>query len=468
MRVIIVVLFIVSLLTPQALAFPSKELQKLWDIPLDPVAYEMIKSYKVDNIQVEEVFYQSREYLGKPVKIFGFYAYPAGARNIPGIILSHGGGGHADMTSSVTWAKRGYAVLAIDLPGKGYQRAVSRSTGPDMDVPILLRTRPDPKYNYLVHAVAAIRNGITFLTQRSEVDPDRIGMVGLSWGGVLTLLTNGQDKRLKTAVNVFGAGYIPEGCTWQDRFDIKTKQEINEWYSLIDPSLFLKSQNSPILFITGTNDHCYYLPTFQKSFAEVTAPKKMVLIPNLKHKFLPEMQQIVWNWLDNKLKSGGTFPEVNVRPIFKKKDQAKLVVPVIASTDGKIVSSTLYYTKGTPSRWTKRDWQAINGYFENGYWYFGVPMSWVEPDLMFYVSAKDAHGSISSSQVRSIFKVKLHSGENTYAMSSPIQQINIHQPPLQVMGLNRAPEIIKIFFSKQNQTYHLWLRHTSSLNEENS
>ena len=36
-------------------------------------------------------------------------------------------------------------------------------------------------------------------------------MIGLSWGGVLTILTNGQDERLKAAVNVFGAGYIPEG-----------------------------------------------------------------------------------------------------------------------------------------------------------------------------------------------------------------------------------------------------------------
>jgi len=456
------------MLSSNSLAFPSQELKNLWDIPLDPVAYEVIKSYKMGNVRVEEIYYQSREYKGKPVKIFGFYAYPIGARNIPAILISHGGGGHAVMSRSVNWAKRGYAVLSIDLPGKGHQRAMSRSTGPDMEVPILLRTRPDPKYNYLVHAVAAIRNGITFLTQRSEVDSDRIGMVGLSWGGVLTLLTNGQDKRLKTAVNVFGAGYIPEGCTWQDRFDIKTKKEMDEWYSYIDPSLFLKSQNSPILFITGTNDHCYYLPTFQKSFAEVTSPKKMVLIPNLRHKFLPYMQHIVWNWLDNKLKTGGSFPEVNVRPIFKKRGQKKLIVPVIASANSHIVSTTLYYTKGTPSRWTKRKWYPVKGYFEDGYWYFGLPMDWVEPDLMFYVSAKDSNGSVSSSQIRSIFKVRLHSGENTYAMSSPIQQINIHQPPLQVMGLNRAPEIIKIFFSKQNRTYHLWLRHTSSLNEEES
>ncbi|MFH1347705.1 MAG: acetylxylan esterase [Candidatus Margulisiibacteriota bacterium] len=466
MKIIIVVLTVFILLAQQTFSFPTQELKNIWDIPLDPVGYEVIKTYRDGNVQVEEIYYQSREYKGKPAQIFGYFCYPVNANNLPAILISHGGGGTAGQSRTAIWAKRGYAVLSIDLPGKGEQRADSRSTGPNMEVPILLRTRPDPTDNYLVHAVAAVRNGITFLTQRAEVDPDRIGMIGLSWGGVITLLTNGQDKRLKAAINVFGAGYIPEGCTWQDRFDAKTEKELTEWYSYIDPKNFLKTQHAPILFMTGTNDHCYYLPTFQKSYEEVTVPKKLILIPNLQHKFLPYMQSIAWNWFDNKLKTGGSFPKVTVQPLHRKGGN-KLIIPVIANAASSIKNATLYYTSGQPSRWTRRQWQAVDAFFEDGIYYFGIPTSWVEPDMMFYVSVKDSHGSVASSPIRSIIKVKLHSGEDTYAMSSAIQGINIHTPPLQVMGLNRAPEIIKLFFSKQNQTYHLFFpQQRSSLPSE--
>ena len=441
-------------LNAQAFSFPSPELKELWDIPLDPVEYKVIRSYKQGSIKVEEIYYQSRPYKGKPVRIFGYFCYPVNVEKLPAILISHGGGGTAHLGRSVTWAKRGYAVLTIDLPGKGEQRAGSRSTGPDMDVPTLLRTTPDPSYNYLVHAVAAARNGITFLTQRSEVDPERIGMVGLSWGGVITLLTNGQDKRLKTAVNVFGAGYIPEASTWQLRFDMMTKEELNDWYAYIDPKNFLKTQHAPIFFITGTNDHCYYLPTFQKSYDEVLVSKKLLLIPNLRHRFLPYTQSIVWNWLDNELKDKGSFPQIIPVSIFKKGEN-KLIVSIMAFADGKVSKATLHYTEGQPSRWTKRVWKGIDAYYEDGVYYFGIPTSLIQPDMMFFVNVKDNRGSTVSTPIRSIFKVKLDEGKETYAVSPPIKKINIQARPLQLLGFLKKLVSPRIFFSKKSKTYHL-------------
>ncbi|MDI6731890.1 MAG: alpha/beta fold hydrolase, partial [Candidatus Margulisbacteria bacterium] len=231
-------------------------LSDLWDMPADSVQAQTYRTYKSGPINVEEIHYRSRPYKNKPVSIFGYYCYPANnKKKFPAILLVHGGGGGASLGRSLEWAKRGYAVLAIDLPGKGEQRNYSRSTGPNMDVSELLRVKPNIEDNYLIHAVAAARNAITYLTQRKEVDLSRIGMVGLSWGGVVAILTNGQDARLKSAVNVFGAGYIPEGCTWQDWFDSMTSKETTLWNNYIDPKNFLATQHAPILFLTGTNDH---------------------------------------------------------------------------------------------------------------------------------------------------------------------------------------------------------------------
>jgi dienelactone hydrolase len=373
---------------------------------------------------------------------------------LPAILLVHGGGGGASLARGIAWSKRGYAVLAIDLPGKGDKRSASRSGGPNMDVPILLRTRPDLTYNYLVHAVAATRNGINYLCQRKEVDTSRIGMVGLSWGGVITLLTNGQDDRLKTAVNVFGAGYIPEGCTWQTRFDQMSREDLALWDTYIDPKLFLKTQHAPILFLTGTNDHCYYLPTFQKSFAEVTAEKQLLLIPNLRHRFLDDTQSFVWQWLDNHLKNNRSFPEVALLP-FHLKEENKLVIPVKASSLNGIKDVKLYYAKGTPSGWTQKRWQSLKPYTENGIFYFPLPFSMIDKEMLIFATAKDKLGGAASTPVQSIFCIKLPDGKNTYALSAPIKQINYHPLPLQLAAGEVSAEAFQLYYSPKSKTYSL-------------
>ncbi|MFC1571452.1 alpha/beta hydrolase family protein [Candidatus Margulisiibacteriota bacterium] len=452
---VILALIIIIVFNLSAFASSSPEFEKLWDIPFTTVEYEISDSYQEGSIQVNEIYYQSREYQGEASRIFGYYCYPINAKQeLPAILLSHGGGGTAVLSRTINWARRGYAVLTIDLPGNGEGREGSRSTGPNMDVPVLLRTKPNPDENYLVHAVAAARNGITFLTQQEEVDSNRIGMVGLSWGGVLTLLVNGQDERLATAVNVFGAGYIPEGCTWQDRFDVMSKAELEQWNTLIDPKNFLLTQHAPILFITGTNDHCYYLPTFQKSYEQVTVPKKLYLVPNLRHRFMADTQQVVWTWLDNELKNKGTFPEITFLSLFRKGED-KVIVSAAAEANTAITRATLHYAVGGPSRWTKQVWESKSAYFEDDTYYFSIPAELIEPEILFYVNVEDSRGAITSTPIRSIFKVNMMKDKESFAVSSPIQKINIHEPPLKFLGFKEPPEFLRIFFSKDQRTYHM-------------
>ncbi|MBN3033467.1 MAG: acetylxylan esterase [Candidatus Saganbacteria bacterium] len=437
--------------------FQSEAMRQLWDVPAGAVSAETVKAYDQGRVRVEEIYYQSRPYNGEPVRIFGYFAYPRRRDGkLPAILLSHGGGGTASRPRAVAWAKLGYAVLAIDLPGKGERRRASRSTGPDMDLENLLRTGPDLSENYLVHAVAAARNGINYLCQRPEVDPDRTGMIGLSWGGVVTLLTNGQDGRLKAAVNVFGAGYIPEGCTWGDRFAAMPPAERARWDDYLDPKNFLASQQAPILFITGTNDHCYYLPTFQKSFQQVPVEKSCWLIPNLKHRFLGSAEGPALAWLEQKLKAapaGHLFPTISELPVYKKKN-GQVVIPVRTLAGGLGGSVRLYYNEGGPLAWTAKRWKAIVPYFADGVYFFGLPPRLLGPEILYYVSVKDERGGASSSLVRSLFKVKLPDGSETAAVSSPIRALYRHERPLTLLG-GEAPDNFSLAFSRADKTYRL-------------
>lgn len=449
-----ILLFLISCsICASVCAATDEAWRRLWDIPTKEVVAWTTKTYDQKGVRVEEINYYSRYYKTFPVKIFGYYAYPIKrSGQLPAILLSHGGGGTASRPRAVAWAKRGFAVLAIDLPGKGENRPHSRSTGPNMDVPTILRTEPDISNNYLVHAVAAVRNGITFLTQRKEVDPDRIGMIGLSWGGVLTLLTNGQDDRLKAAVNVFGAGHIPEGCTWEDRFFSMSSSEITAWNDQIDPKGFLATQHAPILFITGTNDHCYYLPTFQKSYEEVKAEKNFYLIPNLRHRFLSSAQIPGLAWLEQKLKTGGTFPKITELKPSQISAAADIVVPVKIFSSAKISSVILYYDRGGPNGWTAKKWQMLLPQKNGKDYLFKIPAGLIKPDLLYYVSVKDQRGGAASTLARSLFAVKLKDGTKTFALSSPIRKIFQHELP--ITFLNGAENNnINLSYSKTEKIY---------------
>lgn len=452
MRKIIFMAVLTAAFCSLALA-EENQLKKLWDIPTAEVKAEKAKSYTSGKVRVEEIYYSSRPYKGRPVKIFGYFCYPAKRTGkIPALLLSHGGGGTASLPRAEEWARRGYAVLAIDLPGKGENRRRSRSTGPDMTVKNLLRTQPELSYNYLVHAVAAARNGITYLTQRKEIDPQRIGMIGLSWGGVLTLLTNGQDKRLKAAVNVFGAGHIPEGCTWEDWFSSMSATDEALWDNNLDPKNFLATQHAPILFITGTNDHCYYLTTFQKSYLEAAGPKAFYLIPNLRHRFFSSAQVPALAWLDQHLKWGGSFPVITL--LSPTQEGEKIILPVSVEVSGKVKSVRLYYARGGPSQWTQKKWLEVKPYAKDRKYYFVLPVKLLRPEIIFYVSVKDSHNGAASTLAQSLFALKREDGTGTFAYSAPLTRTYQHDKPIRLLdGTDISGALLS--YSKKNQAYSL-------------
>ncbi len=464
-------LFISSMLSSPCSPLDFKE---LWRLTSPEAAPRIGRSYVQGSVKVREIYYPSRSYKGKPSIIFGYYCVPLFLKErLPAILISHGGGGGASLPTGLRWAKYGYANLIIDLPGKGKQRGGSRSTGPDMDVESLLYTGQELENNYLFHSVAAIRHGIGFLANQPEVDPDRLGMIGLSWGGVNSILTNGQEPRLKAVVNVFGAGFIPEGCTWMDQFTRKLPDELKRWNAFLDPSRFLATQHAPILFITGTNDHCYYLPTFQKSFLKINGEKQLYLIPNLRHQFYQRDEAVALAWLDGKLKKKGIFPEVTILPFYQKpanfmvskeltapevrlaRAPDHLIVPVMVDSVADIKNLRLYYSQGGPNQWTIKKWQSLAAdRDENGY-YFKVPHRLIDPEILFFASITNVENRTTSTLVRSLFKMTMENGEQSYAVSPPITRTFKHDLPMIMLNGEKIRSNEYLVYSPKSKSYLL-------------
>ncbi len=63
----------------------------------------------------------------------------------------------------------------------------------------------------LRQAVLDSRRGLDYLARRPDVDPNRLGIAGISLGGILSGLTAGVDPRIKVAITIVGGAEFARG-----------------------------------------------------------------------------------------------------------------------------------------------------------------------------------------------------------------------------------------------------------------
>ncbi len=97
--------------------------------------------------------------------------------------------------------------------------------------------------------VADTRNAVTFIAERDEVDPDRIGVIGHSFGAAVGIFAGGVDDRIACVVSLCGWGHgerkfrgqHPTAEAWEkftgileDGRQHKAKTGASKWVSRFD------------------------------------------------------------------------------------------------------------------------------------------------------------------------------------------------------------------------------------------
>ncbi|MHC4534859.1 MAG: alpha/beta hydrolase family protein [Planctomycetota bacterium] len=313
------------------------------------------------------------------------------------MVLVHGGGGTAFREWVQLWAKRGYAAIAMDLAGCGPDRKRLSDGGPGQSDQEKFGAIGQPAENqWTYHAVANVILAHSLIRSFKEVDASRTGVTGISWGGYLTCIVAGLDNRFKTAVPVYGCGFLHDNSVWLDHFAKMKSQQKDKWVRLWDPSMYVGSAKMPVFFVNGTNDFAYPLDSYSKTYSIVKNKRNYRITVNMPHGhqqgWAPEE---IGLFVDQYLKGGIPLPIV-MRP--------KLINEEVHATfrsETNLTSANLHYTTETMPI-NKLKWEKISARVDGKHIISTAP-----PDeaTIWFLTVRDSRGAVVSSEL--IFSAEL-------------------------------------------------------------
>jgi dienelactone hydrolase len=330
-----------------------------WDLDVLYKAPAWTQSDAVPAPGMTGILYDSIPYKGSPVQVFAYYSAPDGtppAGGWPAVVCVHGGGGTAFDFWVKAWNEHGYAAISMDLEGhfpkKGKDgRLPTPNPGPERAGVFNDYAKPIAEQWYY-HASAQIVLAHSLIASFPEVNAEKIGITGVSWGGTLTSTIMGVDSRFKFAIPGYGCGFLSGSSGHQGRA-IEDGQHTEVVDTHFDGRAYFANVTCPTLWVNGMNDFHFDMPATQQSARSVRGPVTMRFEHGMKHGHGPVVQtEECYLFADSVVKSG--IPLVKLgRPTAENN-----VAQVAFSTPLKIKGAQLFYTADSSSIWPDKEWRS--------------------------------------------------------------------------------------------------------------
>ncbi|NNM30761.1 MAG: prolyl oligopeptidase family serine peptidase, partial [Akkermansiaceae bacterium] len=204
---------------------------------------------------------------------------------VPGIVLVHGGGGTAFRDWVQQWYDRGYAAISIAVEG---QTDVNDPQGGWVEhqwpgpsrVGIYQDSDVEPfEDQWMYHAVADTVLANSLMRARAAIDPANVGVMGISWGGVITSTVMGVDNRFAFAIPMYGCGDLADA-----RNVYGTVLTDNQIYrQVLDPMVRLHRATMPSFWFSWNEDFHFPLDSQAACYHRAAGPHMMSAVPNLLH-----------------------------------------------------------------------------------------------------------------------------------------------------------------------------------------
>jgi dipeptidyl aminopeptidase/acylaminoacyl peptidase len=233
----------------------------------------------------EEVGFKSKD----GTQVNALLTYPVGyvkGTRVPLLLRIHGGPNSQDQHSfsleRQMFAAHGYAVLAVNYRGSaGRGEKFSRSIFADWG-------------NYEVQDLLA---GVDHVVKMGVADPDRLGIGGWSYGGILTDYVIATDNRFKAATSGAGTAFTV-AFYGTDQYIIQYDHEIGppwnpkawETYQKISyPFLHADRIQTPTLFLGGERDFNVPIEGSQQMYQALRTlgiDTQLIIYPNENHSIM--------------------------------------------------------------------------------------------------------------------------------------------------------------------------------------
>jgi dienelactone hydrolase len=312
--------------------------------------------------RIRALFFSGANYQSRPTRVFAWLGMPrlSTGEVAPGIILLHGGGGTAFESWVKLWVDRGYAAIAIDhfgglpIAADAKPRPRNPDGGPVGGGAAFARLGDPVEDQWPFHAVAAASRALSLLRAEPGVDPDRIGVTGISWGGYLTCVFAGVDPRLRFAIPVYGCGHY-EDTIFAGALAKRPAAEGALWRDHWDAANYLPAITAPMLWVNGTNDRFFWLPAWQSSYRQIAPEgRSLALHVRLPHGHPPAGDPPeVLAFADSIVRGADPLPRI------LRVDRAARLVSVAYASARPLARAELNYTAASSGDWEKREWKTI-------------------------------------------------------------------------------------------------------------
>jgi len=261
--------------------------------------------YAVDDLAAHRLDYEG----WNGARITCWLLAARGAVRQPTIVYYHGySGNRGTIYSHLPWALQGYTVLAVDVRGQSGDTS-DTSAYPAGHAPgYMTQGILSPRHYYYRGVYADCVRALDVAVGRPEVDPERIGLLGASQGGGLTLAVAALDARPRLAM-----AEIPFLCHFRRAVAVASVdpyleiaaycrrrpedyEAAFETLSYFDNLNLAERVTCPVLMSVGLQDVCCPPSSIFAVFNHLTSEKEMKIFPYGGHERFPTHaeDQLIW------------------------------------------------------------------------------------------------------------------------------------------------------------------------------
>lgn len=297
-----------------------------------------LQTFSAGSVLIEKGFFYSEATEKVPVIIYK--PVTKGMKKFPVVICLHGTGGSkdADEMKKLLYRFSQSGFMAISIDGRYHGERVNATTGQKNYVEAITEAWQNKdssrqEHPFFFDTVYDLWRLVDYLFSRPDVDSNRIGMMGISKGGIETWMAASVDTRIKVAVPVIAAQsfrWSLDNNRWQGRArtiwgaHVQAAKDLGDtavnrenvkalWDKLLPgitgefdcPSMIRLFAPRPLLILSTENDQNCPLPGAKLAFdaatniyrAENALDKlKMDVEPNEPHRYTAKHMEMTIEW----------------------------------------------------------------------------------------------------------------------------------------------------------------------------